>query len=215
MPGNKFNGNSNVPTSRISRLLELRQLKRTSRASLNEVSDNSNSPEPGSGHDFSRVEQYLEDAVAGSPPTQRLLVVANRLPVSAVRRGEDSWSLEISAGGLVSALLGNLTLAYCSVSVLSYVQGADFYTSSLVQIISNVLLLKGVKEFEARWIGWAGVNVPDEVGQKALTKALAEKVWYFDFSIASYNYSVLIECLCCTLRHKSSHVIAEVHTCFS
>jgi trehalose 6-phosphate synthase/phosphatase len=38
---------------------------------------------------------------------QRLLVVANRLPVSANRRGEDHWSLEISAGGLVSALLGN------------------------------------------------------------------------------------------------------------
>lgn len=145
MPGNKYSGNSNIPTSRTSRLLEVRQLKRTSRASIsNEISDNSKSTELG-GHDFSRVERYLEDAVAGSPyevpeqlPTQRLLVVANRLPVSAVRRGEDSWSLEISAGGLVSALLG-------------------------------------VKEFEARWIGWAGVNVPDEVGQKALTKALAEK----------------------------------------
>lgn len=36
--------------------------------------------------------------------------------------------------------------------------------------------VKGVKEFEARWIGWAGVNVPDEIGQKALTEALAEKV---------------------------------------
>lgn len=35
--------------------------------------------------------------------------------------------------------------------------------------------LEGVKEFEARWIGWAGVNVPDEIGQRALTKALAEK----------------------------------------
>ncbi|ONK77684.1 uncharacterized protein A4U43_C02F9410 [Asparagus officinalis] len=40
------------------------------------------------------------------PMKQRLLVVANRLPVSAVRRGEESWSLDISAGGLVSALLG-------------------------------------------------------------------------------------------------------------
>ncbi|XP_021904589.1 alpha,alpha-trehalose-phosphate synthase [UDP-forming] 1-like isoform X1 [Carica papaya] len=69
---------------------------------------------------------------------QRLLVVANRLPVSAVRRGDDVWHLEISVGGLVSALLG-------------------------------------VKEFEARWIGWAGVNVPDDIGQRALTKALAEK----------------------------------------
>ena len=40
----------------------------------------------------------------------------------------------------------------------------------------TALFNKGVKEFEARWIGWAGVNVPDEIGQKALTKALAEKV---------------------------------------
>ncbi|KAL0006902.1 hypothetical protein SO802_008404 [Lithocarpus litseifolius] len=28
----------------------------------------------------------------------------------------------------------------------------------------------GVKEFDARWIGWAGVNVPDDVGQRALAK---------------------------------------------
>lgn len=38
---------------------------------------------------------------------------------------------------------------------------------------------KGVKDFEARWIGWAGVNVADAVGQKTLTEALAEKVLYF------------------------------------
>ncbi|CAO2833279.1 unnamed protein product [Amaranthus hypochondriacus] len=107
MPEHKDDGDSSIPTSRVSRLLQERQ-KRTSPSS-----------------------KSLQ-------PTQRLLVVANRLPVSAVRQGEDSWSLDISAGGLVSALLG-------------------------------------VKEFEARWIGWAGVNVPDEVGQKALTKALAEK----------------------------------------
>lgn len=35
---------------------------------------------------------------------------------------------------------------------------------------------EGVKDVDAKWIGWAGVNVPDEVGQRALTKALAEKV---------------------------------------
>jgi trehalose 6-phosphate synthase/phosphatase len=35
---------------------------------------------------------------------------------------------------------------------------------------------EGVNEFETRWIGWAGVNVPDEVGQRSLTEALAEKV---------------------------------------
>ncbi|KAL8108327.1 hypothetical protein AgCh_024691 [Apium graveolens] len=71
-------------------------------------------------------------------PKQRLLVVANRLPVNAKRTGKDSWTLEDSVGGLVSALLG-------------------------------------IDELEAKWIGWAGVNVPDEFGQISLTNALAEK----------------------------------------
>ena len=39
-----------------------------------------------------------------------------------------------------------------------------------------------MKEVEAKWIGWAGVNVPDEPGQRALTKALAEKVKFKPFS---------------------------------
>ncbi|KAI3503294.1 hypothetical protein L1887_31734 [Cichorium endivia] len=33
----------------------------------------------------------------------------------------------------------------------------------------------GVKDVEVEWIGWVGVNVPDELGQRSLTKALAEK----------------------------------------
>ncbi|KAK9268947.1 hypothetical protein L1049_000713 [Liquidambar formosana] len=160
MPGNKYNGNPTVPTSRVERLLRERELRKNNRISqLNEATDSKGKTKvfehdvpirEGENFSASYVEQYLEGAVAarsltegcgrqvGRPLRQRLLVVANRLPVSAVRKGEESWSLEISAGGLVSALLG-------------------------------------VKEFEARWIGWAGVNVPDEVGQRALTKALAEK----------------------------------------
>ncbi|KAI7982321.1 Alpha,alpha-trehalose-phosphate synthase [UDP-forming] 1 [Camellia lanceoleosa] len=42
------------------------------------------------------------------------------------------------------------------------------------------------KEFEARWIGWAGVNVPDEPGQRALIKALSEKegdIWCHDYHL--------------------------------
>ncbi|KAG2313587.1 hypothetical protein Bca52824_025144 [Brassica carinata] len=160
MPGNNYNcSSSHIPLSRTERLLrerELREKRRSDRArnpneavGSSENSDNDLRLEGDSSRQY--VEQYLEGAAAARAHDdvcerqevrpynrQRLLVVANRLPVSAVRRGEDSWSLEISAGGLVSALLG-------------------------------------VKEFEARWIGWAGVNVPDEVGQKALTKALAEK----------------------------------------
>ncbi|CAN1179312.1 Alpha,alpha-trehalose-phosphate synthase [UDP-forming] 1 [Linum perenne] len=161
MPANQYHGNSTPYPGRVERLLrerELRELRKSNRA---EVNGNHRGVGESSDLDLrfretdlqksSYIEQYLEEAAAatrahkegcerhdGRPLRQRLLVVANRLPVSAVRRGEDSWSLEISAGGLVSALLG-------------------------------------VKEFEARWIGWAGVNVPDEVGQKALTKALAEK----------------------------------------
>ncbi|KAL8141303.1 hypothetical protein V2J09_007324 [Rumex salicifolius] len=154
MPGNKCNGESPIPTTILGRLLkerELRELRRNGRASHQQigVADEISGPEH-SRNNFSHVEQFLADAALASQtegyervdlmpqPKQRLLVVANRLPVSAVRRGEDSWSLDISAGGLVSALLG-------------------------------------VKEFEAKWIGWAGVNVPDVVGQKALSDALAEK----------------------------------------
>ncbi|KAL8148748.1 alpha,alpha-trehalose-phosphate synthase [UDP-forming] 1-like isoform X1 [Apium graveolens] len=161
MPGNKYNTNSSTPSNRIERLLRERELRKSNRASYSnetngggnrssELSDADGRSPQGDGSRNSYVEKYLEGALAahalvdgferpdGEPFRQRLLVVANRLPVSAIRRGEESWSLEISAGGLVSALLG-------------------------------------VKEFEARWIGWAGVNVPDEAGQKALTKALAEK----------------------------------------
>lgn len=46
---------------------------------------------------------HYDDARGERP---RLLVVANRLPVSAKRTGENSWSLEMSPGGLVSGLLG-------------------------------------------------------------------------------------------------------------
>ncbi|XP_019193708.1 PREDICTED: alpha,alpha-trehalose-phosphate synthase [UDP-forming] 1 isoform X3 [Ipomoea nil] len=157
MPGNKYNGNPVVPSTRLERLLRERELRKNNRASQSNDSVDSNRGTELSGHDLRQreadisgvsIDQYIEVAARalseeweghdGRPIRQRLLVVANRLPVSAVRRGEESWSLEISAGGLVSALLG-------------------------------------VKEFEARWIGWAGVNVPDEAGQRALTKALAEK----------------------------------------
>lgn len=136
MPGNKYNGNQAVGSTRLERLLRERErllrekeLRKSSKVSHfpNESTDNSRGNEL-SDHDFrqgeadnggvSYVEQYLEGAALaynegwerpdGKPTRQRLLVVANRLPVSAVRRGEESWSLEISGGGLVSALLGKL-----------------------------------------------------------------------------------------------------------
>jgi hypothetical protein len=38
--------------------------------------------------------------------SQRLIVVANRLPVSAYKDKGGQWQLQVSAGGLVSALMG-------------------------------------------------------------------------------------------------------------
>ncbi|KAL2466761.1 hypothetical protein Adt_42612 [Abeliophyllum distichum] len=123
MPGNKYNDNSQVLNTRVARLLRERELRRSSRASSSSDGTDGNRGSEISENDISvssYVEKYLEEVA------------------KAHNKGEDSWLLEINAGGLVSALLG-------------------------------------VNDFEARWIGWAGVNVPDEVGQKALTKALAEK----------------------------------------
>ncbi|KAL5839222.1 hypothetical protein ACOSQ3_011927 [Xanthoceras sorbifolium] len=151
MPGNKYNCNPSTPRSRLERLLRERELRKN--RSFQQLEGE---PEFSGSDSYSNDsenwgllddEEFLERARTfsdnnerqeGRPSKQRLLVVANRLPVSAVRRGVDSWQLEISVGGLVSALLG-------------------------------------VKEFDARWIGWAGVNVSDDIGQRALTKALAEK----------------------------------------
>lgn len=81
----------------------------------NTSSDDSTSRSPGSNNSTMGLKGGLKEGYfsrrLGSMRgmKQRLLVVANRLPVSAVRRGEDSWSLEISAGGLVSALLGAIS----------------------------------------------------------------------------------------------------------
>ncbi|KAF9620637.1 hypothetical protein IFM89_013663 [Coptis chinensis] len=157
MPGNKYNGHASIVPNRVERLLRERELRRLNRTfhSIEDLQDGGNRETEQLGDndinnwDIPAGEEFfdVDEAVRalgedrnnnGRLSKQRLLVVANRLPVSAVRRGEDSWSLEISAGGLVSALLG-------------------------------------VKEFEAKWIGWAGVNVPDEIGQRALSSALAEK----------------------------------------
>ncbi|KAL1829613.1 hypothetical protein ACET3Z_008025 [Daucus carota] len=154
-----YNHSSAVLRTRLDRLLREREVRRSNRSLyVNEEGKDyrgdNGTVEDGQnlvGGEWLDVEQLL-DGIAlpkvltdsrqymqnGRPPIQRLLVVANRLPVSANRRGEDSWALEVSVGGLVSALLG-------------------------------------INEFETRWIGWAGVNVPDEIGQKSLTLALAEK----------------------------------------
>ncbi|XP_016672101.2 alpha,alpha-trehalose-phosphate synthase [UDP-forming] 1 isoform X1 [Gossypium hirsutum] len=154
MPGNKYSSSNlpGTPRTRLERLLRERELKRFSRdfnEGEGELSSAQDSFSPESSTSWLNDEESLQP-LSGARTShdggarqdfqaskQRLLVVANRLPVSAVKHG-DSWQLEMSAGGLVSALLG-------------------------------------VTEFDTRWIGWAGINVPDESGQKTLTEALAAK----------------------------------------
>lgn len=51
---------------------------------------------------------------------------------------------------------------------------------------------EGVNEFETRWIGWAGVNVPDEVGQRSLTEALAEKVLCICSHVNDFNMMLIL-----------------------
>ncbi|KAG5041038.1 hypothetical protein JHK82_013144 [Glycine max] len=156
MPGNNYNCVPLTPRSRLERLLRERELRKSFKLiqPTEEARDGSKEGEQFYGDSCISENEILgihkEEEVTETsftdrsqrqderPSKQRLLVVANRLPVSAVREGVESYRLEISVGGLL------------------------------------VVFVEGVKEFDTRWIGWAGVNVPDDVGQRALTKALAE-----------------------------------------
>ncbi|KAK8573025.1 hypothetical protein V6N13_048589 [Hibiscus sabdariffa] len=158
-----------IPRTRLERLLRERAIRKSAKSSNDGEGEGSSTQAHESGEvDLPSTQQESLSSDSGtssrafndqgsSEPTpkatasddacekkgsqaskQRLLVVANRLPVSAVRCEDDSWQLNVSAGGLVSALLG-------------------------------------VKEFETKWVGWAGVTVDDEKGRQTLTQALAAK----------------------------------------
>lgn len=114
MPGNTYNGDSNHIPGRVERLLRERELRKSGRENNGSEVVYLEKEEKNNVSSLLRSGERQEDVVgkgegcynSNNNNRQRLLVVANRLPVSAIRKGEDSWSLEISAGGLVSALLG-------------------------------------------------------------------------------------------------------------
>ncbi|KAL4565203.1 hypothetical protein LXL04_029288 [Taraxacum kok-saghyz] len=98
--------------SRIERLLREKELRKNNKAShSNEYIDLE--PRDGSEGDGNMKEYLKKDSLASEGCEkhdeglfkERLLVVANRLPVSAVRTGEESWSLEVRDGEHVTALL--------------------------------------------------------------------------------------------------------------
>lgn len=123
----KYKANSAVPSNPTEKLLRDTQLSKRRKTSSNEASDTksvSDISEPQLpsmerlGPGTSPAEKYPEGPSSsqacsneskkpqeGGALRPRLLVVSNRLPFSAVRI-EDSWYLDISAGGPVTALLG-------------------------------------------------------------------------------------------------------------
>lgn len=116
MPGVQCDHDSIVPATRLERLLRERELRKSSRSHhLNEgvrdgcVPDSEKRPQKEKileGIAALKTHGDVKERRDGCPQKQRLLVVANRLPVAATRKGEESWTLEVSVGGLVSALLG-------------------------------------------------------------------------------------------------------------
>ncbi|KOM42696.1 hypothetical protein LR48_Vigan05g030000 [Vigna angularis] len=128
-PGNKYNGNSNIIPDRVERLMRRRELFKSSKASLlNEAPDSNNNNNNNNNviteyfeHDprlrednnsAASYERLLEGVAAavrgeredGKPFKQRLLVVANRLPVSAIRKGL-TWQRVQSAAGIKPGLV--------------------------------------------------------------------------------------------------------------
>ncbi|WZZ76230.1 hypothetical protein YC2023_087600 [Brassica napus] len=105
----------------------------------------------------------------------RLLVVSMSLPVTAKRTGEETWSFTMSPGGLVSALLGKKIVYNFNNVAMNELNKHNKPIFIYITLICGDISLKGLKEFETKWIGWPGVDVHDAVGKKALSIALAEK----------------------------------------
>ncbi|KAK6917274.1 Glycosyl transferase, family 20 [Dillenia turbinata] len=119
----KYDFTSPILTTRLERPLRERELRECN-GCYNPNEDAIGNKESdlflseGDSWGFTSDEEFLEVIAAarsfsqssenqdGIPVKQRLLVVANKLPVSAVRKGADSWQLEMSVGGLVTAVLG-------------------------------------------------------------------------------------------------------------
>ena len=90
-------GGGRESSTRVERLLQERQrsmLRIKSTAQLTDEDDETRS--------------VPSEEQSGEPPRarQRLIIAANRLPISAIRKPDGKWGLNQSAGGLVSALSG-------------------------------------------------------------------------------------------------------------
>lgn len=67
--------------------------------------------------DSSKTPPVDKDSDERPAKRQRLLIVANRLPLSAERNGQDPWSLKATVGGLANALFGEFSSSACACSL--------------------------------------------------------------------------------------------------
>ncbi|GLT52549.1 hypothetical protein SLA2020_258830 [Shorea laevis] len=104
MPGNKENPSPTANRSRLERLLTERKQRKLD--VKGEAEKLSLLEEEKHSELISGTSSEASERREGQVSKQRLLMVANRLPVSAKRLEDNSWQLEMSTGGLVSALLG-------------------------------------------------------------------------------------------------------------
>lgn len=146
MQGNNYNCPPLTPRSRLERLLRERELRKSSRyVQPNEEAKDGNKENDqiysdsgisdnevlGAHNEEEVTETSADDRSQRQDERsrkQRLLVVANRLPVSAVREGVDSYHLEISVGGLVSALLGKTKIYHLALFGFNVVKNLGPFT---------------------------------------------------------------------------------------
>ncbi len=96
-----------VSSSRVDRLLLQRMRKSQSTTVLYGNEQMAGPDVVGAvGEDAVHSEGLYPPMVDNGEKEARLIVVANRLPVSAFKGKDGRWQLQISAGGLVSALMG-------------------------------------------------------------------------------------------------------------
>lgn len=156
MPSDECNYNASSPMTRLDKLLNEpvshksshpnEEVKDNEEANSTQgddqtVTDNSECPHSKDLPDGITIPRILDVPECGrkrrDAVVHRLLVVANRLPVSAIRRGEEEWELEVSAGGLVSALLGKCQFY----SLLSYF---GYILHDAASVIYSIKLAKNV-----------------------------------------------------------------------
>ena len=85
---------------------------------------------------------------SGGEAGGRLIVVANRLPVTPVKNANGEWELKRSSGGLVSAFLGEPAPRSGSGIVGGRRACAELSGPSVL----------GVRDFSITWVGWVGVE---------------------------------------------------------